>query len=78
MLGRHVAWRPVLLGCGIGAVAVSQLAAQQTRSPEARLAAMGIELPSAQPPVATYVPTVRTGNLVFVVVNPLYLIVTPH
>ena len=32
---------------------------------EARLAALGISLPVAVPPVANYVPTVRTGNLVF-------------
>jgi enamine deaminase RidA (YjgF/YER057c/UK114 family) len=31
-----------------------------------RLHALGIELPAAQPPVATYVPFVTTGNLVFV------------
>ncbi len=31
-----------------------------------RLLALGIVLPAAQPPVATYVPTVVTGNLVVV------------
>jgi enamine deaminase RidA (YjgF/YER057c/UK114 family) len=31
-----------------------------------RLHALGIELPAAQPPVATYVPFVVSGNLVFV------------
>jgi enamine deaminase RidA (YjgF/YER057c/UK114 family) len=31
-----------------------------------RLHALGIELPAAQPPVATYVPYVATGNLVVV------------
>ncbi len=33
--------------------------------PEARLAAMGIELPKPPAPVANYVRAVRTGNLVF-------------
>jgi len=32
---------------------------------EARLKEMGIELPPAVTPVANYVPSVRTGNLVF-------------
>ncbi len=30
-----------------------------------RLAALGVELPSVVPPVAVYVPAVRSGNLVF-------------
>ncbi len=34
-------------------------------TPEARLASLGIALPAAPPPVATYVNAVRTGNLVF-------------
>lgn len=33
---------------------------------EARLAELTIELPSAMPPVANYVPTVQTGDLIFV------------
>lgn len=33
---------------------------------EAKLAELGIELPPVPAPVAAYVPTVRTGNLVFV------------
>ncbi len=32
---------------------------------EAKLAELGIELPSAAAPVANYVPAVRTGNLIF-------------
>jgi enamine deaminase RidA (YjgF/YER057c/UK114 family) len=32
---------------------------------DARLRALGIELPAAPKPVASYVPAVRTGNLVF-------------
>jgi enamine deaminase RidA (YjgF/YER057c/UK114 family) len=34
--------------------------------PEAKLAELGITLPAPTPPVAAYVPTVRTGQLVFV------------
>jgi enamine deaminase RidA (YjgF/YER057c/UK114 family) len=33
--------------------------------PTARLAELGIELPAVAPPVAAYVPAVRSGNLVF-------------
>jgi len=40
-------------------------AAQTTASPEARLKALKIELPPAPKPIASYVPAVRTGNLVF-------------
>ena len=39
--------------------------AQQRYDPEARLEALGIELPSAPDPVANYVNGVRTGNLIF-------------
>lgn len=35
-------------------------------TPEARLDALGIELPAPMKPVATYVPYVITGNLLFV------------
>ena len=38
---------------------------QQSMPPEARLKALGIELPPAPKPIASYVPAVRTGNLVF-------------
>jgi enamine deaminase RidA (YjgF/YER057c/UK114 family) len=34
-------------------------------TPEERLASFGLELPPPVPPVAAYVPAVRTGNLVF-------------
>ena len=30
-----------------------------------KLASMGIELPVEQPPIANYVPGVRTGNLLY-------------
>jgi enamine deaminase RidA (YjgF/YER057c/UK114 family) len=39
--------------------------ARQTASPEARLQALGITLPPAPSPLASYVPAVRAGNLVF-------------
>lgn len=35
-------------------------------NPEDRLAELGLTLPEPTPPVAAYVPTVRTGNLVFI------------
>lgn len=35
-------------------------------NPEERLAELGLTLPQPTPPVAAYVPTVRTGNLVFI------------
>ena len=38
---------------------------QETRSHEARLKALGIQLPPAPKPLASYVPAVRTGNLVY-------------
>ena len=38
---------------------------QQPASPEARLKALGIQLPAAPKPIASYVPAVRAGNLVF-------------
>jgi enamine deaminase RidA (YjgF/YER057c/UK114 family) len=38
---------------------------QQPTSAEARLKALGIELPAAPTPIASYVPAVRTGNLIF-------------
>lgn len=34
-------------------------------TPEDRLAALGIELPSVVPPLASYVPAVRTGSYVY-------------
>lgn len=49
------------------------LQAQQrvcTADVEARLKDLGISLPAASAPVANYVPTVRTGNLVFLAGTP--------
>jgi enamine deaminase RidA (YjgF/YER057c/UK114 family) len=39
--------------------------AQTPATPEARLAALGIELPPVPAPVASYIPAVRAGHLVF-------------
>jgi enamine deaminase RidA (YjgF/YER057c/UK114 family) len=39
--------------------------AQQPTSPEARLKVLGLQLPAAPRPIASYVPAVRTGNLIF-------------
>ncbi len=37
----------------------------ERQSPEERLAALGLTLPEVVPPVAAYVPAVRTGNMVY-------------
>jgi enamine deaminase RidA (YjgF/YER057c/UK114 family) len=39
--------------------------AQQQPSPEARLKTLGLQLPPPPKPIASYVPAVRTGNLIF-------------
>ena len=39
--------------------------AEDEFDPQGRLASLGIDLPTVSPPVANYVRTVRTGNLVF-------------
>jgi len=62
----EVRLRPLLLWLMVSFLAVSHASGQETRSPEARLASMGIQLPPVPAPVATYVSTVRTGDLVFV------------
>jgi enamine deaminase RidA (YjgF/YER057c/UK114 family) len=43
----------------------SVAAGQQPASPEARLKVLGLQLPAAPKPIASYVPAVRSGNLVF-------------
>ncbi len=40
-------------------------AADPATTPEAKLAALGLTLPTTSAPIANYVPAVRTGNLVF-------------
>ena len=59
--------------CGAFALSAAGAAAAQAASPpspegapEARLKALGIELPTLPTPVASYLETVRTGNLVFI------------
>jgi enamine deaminase RidA (YjgF/YER057c/UK114 family) len=46
-------------------LAASSASNQSAQTPEARLKALGIELPPPPKPIASYVPSVRTGNLVF-------------
>ncbi|MCH9668069.1 MAG: RidA family protein [Actinomycetia bacterium] len=48
-----------------GRVAGSGPPDQRNERPSARLAQLGIELPQVIAPLATYVPAVRTGNLVY-------------
>jgi enamine deaminase RidA (YjgF/YER057c/UK114 family) len=50
---------------GLLAVASANVGTQGTVTYEARLKALGIQLPPAPTAVANYVPAVRTGNLVF-------------
>ena len=57
-------WLP-LLGLALLVLVASNPAAQQPASPEDRLKALGIQLPQVPTPIASYVPAVRTGNLVF-------------
>jgi enamine deaminase RidA (YjgF/YER057c/UK114 family) len=54
-------FRALLLPCLL--LAGAALAAER---PEDRLAALGLTLPSADAPVANYVPAVRAGSLLFV------------
>jgi enamine deaminase RidA (YjgF/YER057c/UK114 family) len=57
----------LLAAPGVAAPAAqTEVDAAKAASPEARLRALGIELPPAPTPVASYVPTLRTGNLVFI------------
>lgn len=60
------------IGALCGTLALTPIAASAAQanpvrgSAEARLQALGIKLPPAPTPVASYVPTVRTGDLVFI------------
>jgi enamine deaminase RidA (YjgF/YER057c/UK114 family) len=47
------------------ALASASPTSQSPTSPEARLKSLGITLPPAPKPIASYIPAVRTGNLVF-------------
>jgi enamine deaminase RidA (YjgF/YER057c/UK114 family) len=57
-------WLP-MLALALAVAGSSNTAGQSGASPEARLKALGIQLPPAPTPVASYVPAVRTGNLVY-------------
>jgi enamine deaminase RidA (YjgF/YER057c/UK114 family) len=54
-----------LVAAAVVAAGCSGKAPQGGPSPEARLRELKIELPPAPRPVASYVPAVRTGNLVY-------------
>ena len=58
-------WLPHVLGAACVILCAASAVAEQTASPEARLKALGIQLPPAPTPIASYVPAVRSGNLVF-------------
>lgn len=55
----------LLFLAAIAAPAAAQDPDEASFDPEARLKALGIELPAAPQPVANYVNGVRTGNLIF-------------
>ncbi len=58
--------RTAVIVCVLSTLALWVAAGQaEDLDPEARLAALGIELAKPSAPVANYVRTVRTGNLVF-------------
>src|SRR5689334_7008497 len=61
----RIAWLMPTLVLGVALLTSSSGVAQQTASPEARLKALGVVLPPAPKPLASYVPAVCTGNLVF-------------
>ena len=59
---------PLLAGIiafGFTATVTGSAAQPRTDSPEAKIAALGLTLPKTTPPVANYVPAVRSGSLIF-------------
>jgi enamine deaminase RidA (YjgF/YER057c/UK114 family) len=56
----------VLLGLGSALGVFRGRASAQGQSAEARLGALGITLPTPPAPIATYVPAVKVGSLLFV------------
>jgi enamine deaminase RidA (YjgF/YER057c/UK114 family) len=62
-ISRH--WPVAIIGLALTLLSSSPAAAQAATSPEARIKALGLELPPVPKPIASYVPAVRTGNLVF-------------
>ena len=67
MMQRVAAHVPAASAVGLALVLLSPTPApaQATASPEGKLKALGIQLPAVPKPIASYVPVVRTGNLVF-------------
>lgn len=51
----------VMMGFALAAA----IAAVAGQTPEQKLAALGLELPAVPPAIASYVPAVRSGNLLF-------------
>jgi enamine deaminase RidA (YjgF/YER057c/UK114 family) len=66
MVGTRKTMRIVqFLGMALLVFSSSTAMVQQPASSEARLKTLGIQLPPPPAPIASYVPAVRTGNLVF-------------
>lgn len=61
----NVSWSTLWLAGLVLILPAPHAGAQAGPSPEARIKALGLELPPAPKPIAAYVPAVRTGNLVF-------------
>ncbi|HWN85567.1 MAG TPA: RidA family protein [Vicinamibacterales bacterium] len=62
---RKTSWHASMLAVALACLASLNVAAQGAGSFEARLKELGIVLPPAPKPLASYVPSVRTGNLVY-------------
>jgi enamine deaminase RidA (YjgF/YER057c/UK114 family) len=58
-------WQIPAVALSLIVLTSSTAIAQGVASPEARLKALKIELPPAPKPVASYIPAVRTGTLIF-------------
>ncbi|MES2696183.1 MAG: RidA family protein [Verrucomicrobiota bacterium] len=56
---------PPLVAFSLAALFAAPLPAQTATTPEQKLAALNLTLPSTSAPVANYVPAVRTGSLIF-------------
>jgi enamine deaminase RidA (YjgF/YER057c/UK114 family) len=65
MTAHDLSRRAFVAGVAVTPAARVAAATSQGATPEARLKALGIQLPPAPAPIASYVPAVRTGNLVF-------------
>jgi len=62
---RNSSWCALTMALLWASFAPLNVTAQGVRSPEARLKELGLVLPPAPKPLASYVPSVRTGNLVY-------------